>query len=325
MFYFLQNDIDSAFYYYQKAFDEFDFVFPKDCYKSAELAVFQRRNEDAKNFIYKGFENGIEIKHLKEYSKSGFYSNYNQKLLELYNTDSTSFLKEYKLRRPKYLKRVNQFYLSKLYELHCEDQSNKSARPGESREQRRKYYEEYNSKLTDALVVLIKKYGFPSDKTVGIDQADFFAELGKPNFDLFPTYKSQYEKDTTTYSITAGQFVLDDFCLGRYISFSLMIHDDKFYLKIKDMIPELIKKGELHPREAAQIYDNYIHNLKDHSVNDIKYNVLPPYWTGTYVSSPKSDLLRKNMNIVPLQIDSLEYRYAEKNNMRLYFGFWDCK
>lgn len=44
-FYFILNNVDSSFYYYQTAFTNFEFAFARDCIIAAQLSLLKKRQK----------------------------------------------------------------------------------------------------------------------------------------------------------------------------------------------------------------------------------------------------------------------------------------
>ena len=305
--FFIDNKADSSLYYYEKAFNTFDFIFVKDLVNAAQIAYFS--NKPFKNYLAKGFDFGLKIPHL--YSINLFKPIYNDLVNDKY------LQKEYSIRREKYIKHIDFEYLSFVYKMYISDQLDKR----KSKEE----YDEIKLKDINLLRNKIKTKGFPSAKKIGIDDKTIFSEIGKPDQDI--------DILKTKFSDKLDYLSADEEILSSKFIFVILIHNKCAYNELSDLFKDLLMKGEIHPREIGLLYDNMYRN----EVNTKKYdckalnsdtglfflNMFCPY-NQMFCSEDQSDLLREKWSIVPLAVDRAKKEYERLYGFKLFFGFWGC-
>ena len=184
-FLYKENNVDSCFYYYDKTFKEFDFIFVKDLVNAAQIAKLNKK--EYKKYIIQGFENGLKLNHLESFlifKKEVSSLQKDKELLAKYNEG-----------RKKYLARIDFEYLDKVYNIVIGESVNRYLRK-----------ENYIHKLEyefSVLSGLIKKKGFPGDRLLGIADSTIFREIksvkrdistreNKTNIQLLKTLELQY-------------------------------------------------------------------------------------------------------------------------------------
>src|SRR6188472_4413618 len=63
--FFLEQKTDSALFYYDKAFKEYDFIFVKDLVNAAQIAIFS--NKPYQKYLERGFYYGLKPSHLDNF------------------------------------------------------------------------------------------------------------------------------------------------------------------------------------------------------------------------------------------------------------------
>ena len=97
-YYFLNSNVDSSLAYYDKAFEQYSFIFLKDLVNAAQICVYERKLK-FREYLLKGFKFGLQIKHLNHFP-----------LLKTLTDDlfsDTSFMEQAILNRKIYLKNIN--------------------------------------------------------------------------------------------------------------------------------------------------------------------------------------------------------------------------
>jgi len=185
--FFIDNNVDSSLYYYEKAFNSFEFIFVKDLVNAAQIAYYS--NKPYKKYIVQGFDFGLKLSHLS--SINLFKPVYNDLINDKYLKD------EYTIRREKYIKHIDFGLLSLVYKTYIYDQLNK-----------RKNHIEYDGiKYRDLEFwkKTISAKGFPSAKHIGIDDKTIFAEIGKPDQDI-DNLKLKYSNNLKYLSCPKANF-----------------------------------------------------------------------------------------------------------------------
>jgi hypothetical protein len=254
--FYLNNDIDSCLYYYNQAFNTYSFNYVHDLVNAAQIACFSKK--EYKPFVYKGLHYGLKSSHLKQIPLL------TEIIQEIENFEKTA---EYKAIRQNYLSRLNFDYLNWIYDLGIEDQMEKIKEEN--------IYEIYTQKYIKVLIEKNSLYGFPSNRTIGIDDATIFFEIGMPELDLnqrlvkYHDYFSRFTKKDTIRTISTGNntitintdvkneyyFTTDDNSLSNHFIMILLHHRGCSYSELKDIMLEEIGKGNFHPREFAYLYD----------------------------------------------------------------------
>jgi len=302
--FFVENKPDSSLYYYKKAFSEFDFVFVKDPLNAAQIAYFC--SQPFEEYLMKGFENGLKLSHLSSINLFNLIYNdlLNNKLL----------LDKYGICREKYIKKLDFNYLLYVYEKATNDQIDK----------RKKDYDDILFKNMDDWLTRIRLKGFPSAKIIGIDDRKIFSEIGKPEKDI--------DQIKLKFGNALSDFTADDRILSSDFIMIMLIHNQCSYQELKNIFGELIKKGEIHPREVGVLYDNQFRNL---NTSNYRCQLLSPADGVFYLnlfcrynllgcSEKQADILRKKWFIVPLSVDKAKKEFEQKYGFRLFYGFWNC-
>jgi hypothetical protein len=304
-FYLYNNSLDSTFYYYDLAFANYDYVFVNDVMNATQLALYYKYPFD--KYIDKGFENGLKIEHLKklELTKNIYFSLCN---------DSKKIVSYHK-KRKKYLSKINFTYLKIIYDIALIDQYKKNLSLID--------YNRYKLETISKLKTLIKIYGFPSSKTIGISDNTIFKEIGNSNFDL-DILKKAYNYNINYYNTDENELS------SKYIMV-LLVHNSCAYLDLKTQLDSAEIKGEIHPREVALLYDNMYRYLNG---EEYKCEVPNPDSNGVYllnhfteyrtmkIDNEKINKKREVSFIVPLKIDEFKKDLEQKIGAKLHWGFW---
>lgn len=311
--YFMEQRYDEAFEMYDKAFEEFDFLFAKDCVNAAQFAYVQGR--PYKKYIYKGFENGLKLSMFVFKLRP---SRFLEKMkIELESDPQTEI--EYKLRRLKYLARINKKTLSYIMDefLFDQDMKNKQGRE----------YDIYATKVINKIISLINEVGFPGSGIVGVQDATVFNDLGHPNQDFY------FRKDKTKFKGDKWRVIDEDILASKY-AIIILIHNPCAYQILEDLLLGEVKKGNIHPREVGLLYDNlYRFGKPYHKLECRKYDSRVDGWFNlnlfadhivlTY-DKAYTNQLRASWHIAPLELDQKKKEYAAEHEMKLFWGFWDC-
>ena len=303
IFFFKEKNIDSTVFYYEKVFNNYDFIFLKDLITCAQIA--KHSNKPFIKYIEKGFEFGLKIEHLKNYPIFGDISK-----LEKENKLKTKFDKGRKL----YLKKIDFNYLDLIYDIAVEDQCNKYL-TNENEYIQKKKKNMFNLKKR------INSKGFPGERLLGIADSTICDEVKLKNKDLkyriieFPKAKTFDE--------------INESCFAQIIIFPFFMHFDYCFFKefdSKQLINE-IKKGNIHPRDIAFFNDVAFTTLSIGNRSFCKENKTDGFYFSTF--SYEKDLfniktankLRENLFMVPYEIDIIKQEYEKNYGFNIFYGY----
>ncbi len=303
--FFVHKQVDSALYYYDQVFNDYDFIFVKDLINAAQIAAFS--NRPYQHYIEQGFEHGLKINHLKEYQllkKIYTNSSKNKKLLEVYD-----------INRKKYLNKIDFKYLDLIYKLAIKDQQNKHSKSSNST-YRKQVYE-----ITQSIKDSIKKRGFPGDRMIGISDSTIFKEINKPHKDLY----NQRKQDKRLWYM-----ISDEKYLNAKHTMVIFLHNPCSYHKYKDLLYTEMLKGNIHPRDIGLLHDHvYSYRQTMRAGCDNKKNQV--YQLNEFANYPKDIILektnemRKELFIVSIDVDKRKKEYEKAYGFKLFSGFWNCR
>lgn len=231
--FFMKNKTDSALFYYDKVFANYEFIFVKDLVNAAQIAIFSKKSY--KKYIEQGFEQGLKMSHLRNYP---LFSKVYIDLLR-----DRKLITAYSINRKKYIARIDFKYLDWIYKIAIKDQKNKSVKGK---------YTALVFQTTERLKDSIIKKGFPGDKLIGIADSTIFKEIKKPYLDLYEQRKS----DPKLWYMTS-----DENILSPNWPQIMLVHNTCSFALYKDILMDQMGKGNIHPRDIALIYDN-MHRFK---------------------------------------------------------------
>lgn len=310
--FFNNNNADSAFYYYDKILLEYDFVFVKDMVNAAQLALYSEK--PYKKYLVRGFRYGLKLNHLEQIPIFGSGC----------ELDSILYLdkelnKIYGKERQTYLQNIDTNYLNWIYDLALQDQVDKLL----PRVDYNRAIEKNIKKLEQ--LILIK--GFPSNKLIGIEDRTIFKEMGMPNLDF------NIRKEQAKFA-KARHYDAENKLLGSKYTLVFLVHHHCALVKIGNILIEEMSKGNIHPREIGLLYDNmYRFDLKKYpnkyctaegALNGVyKLNPFLNYSNISY-SEEEINQKRKELHIVPLDVDVAKMKFQKREGCILFWGFWNC-
>lgn len=178
---FVNDNYDSARFYFDKTLSSYDFCFLQDCVLAAQLALLHKDTASAFRYIAKGFENGLLPGHLLTLS----YALGQNSRVTLFDTLLSDRHLYSRLKsccdslRPKYLSRINKEVRKRINEIYVYDQIAKAyANPKFMASQSHFPYPE--DKFASPYDSLIKTVGYPGQKLIGVDDVGLAASLGMP-------------------------------------------------------------------------------------------------------------------------------------------------
>ncbi|VXB03447.1 conserved exported hypothetical protein [Flavobacterium sp. 9AF] len=301
IFLYKDKNVDSCFYYYDKTFKEFDFIFLKDLLIAAQIAKINKRNPQ--KYILQAFENGLKMNHLDNFP--------------VLKEATAKIIKDDKLqdiiieKRKKYLSRIDFDYLDRIYDFAIKDLKNRELD-----------LKDYHSKLASNVTVfseLIQSKGFPSDKLLGISDSTIFREVKLPKNDItsrenkIPTKHKFYKRITETYF---SNYFLNFFLKNASLCF--------FKSVSKDVILREIKRGNLHPNDLAYLSDlanyNSVYNHLDNCGNLKVYPFFSPKLDEkNEFNIYESNKIREAFYMLSYEIEVLKRTYQNENKSLTLF------
>lgn len=305
--FFISRNVDSSLAYYDMAFDRYDFIFVKDLMNAAQIAVYSKKSFE--EYILRSFEFGVEIQNFDNFP---ILKNEAAKMFKKNHIKETI-----KKNRSIYLEKIDFEYLSWMYDLAINDQLSKSK--GD--------YDKKVNELLGKLAFKINDKGFPGEKIVGIQDSNIFSEIGKPELD--------FEKKIEECCMPKlSYFKLDEDLLANKLAMLLLVHHKCSYSKLKSVLYEQIKKGNIHPRDVGLLYDNNFHFVNQPSANYCSNNIPENcFLLNVFANYPKKlsddieaiDKLRSEFFIVSVEVDRSKKEYEENFGFKLFSGFWNCR
>ncbi len=295
-FYFLQNNVDSSLFYYDRCFKSFDFIFARDAVNAFQIAYKEGRPID--EFLITAMESGVtpyvlaSIPALTDFTKDS-----------LPNLD---LMRDYDLYRSRYLERINVKCLNNIYRLGIKDQITK-------------YIEGRHE--TGPLFKLALVYGLPRERNCGIEDLGIHKELGGRAADFLSLRDSMSEK----YGRGLRYYKLDNNSLITHIPIVIMLHDYCTYKDYENDLREAYLGGFIHPREIGCIYDNafrgygskclMVPNRGIFGLNTF-VNI-----SNTNIDEEKANQLRSKWQICSIEIDRKK-KELEKLGFRFIWDYW---
>ena len=310
--FFLNRDVESALRCYDSAFAAFDFVFVKDCYMAAQIA-YSQTDKRYVAYMRKGFAHGLQPWHMKMAPVFAPLVN-----------DSVAMMRnfpDYPSLRKKYLTGIKVGVLRNIIKKAAIDLSEIQSLPD-------KIYADGAKKNVRYVEELIRSVGFPGDKTIGIFQSDIMRELGFRGQDI-----TEYQWGRTTLD--------QDSCLSQTLSIPMLLNRKCTYLVLRPYWPKLIKSGEVHPRDVAQLHDWMqvqwargeklkelfeLFDCPEGWISDGCYAV--NIWhdgSASHCNAHVTDSLRANLYIVPLAVDSAKATVGSQLGFKTNFGSMDAR
>lgn len=328
---FVQNDIKGALVTYQNTFSQYDFVFAHDCMTAIELALYDSNAKAFLAFVDKGTRHGLMPRHfmyIPYIKKHPLFAEYDDSVAAIY-----------KRNRPEYLAGIDTPALKKMYSLYGYDQMEKNPMKGEGFSMKKSHrYKPQIEKTWSELKQLILDKGWPSDKLIGIEQADIMKELktGTPDMmELYELYKEGYN-----YTISAGQFQFEEYRLYSTLFFAVMAHYAGYFgynFFPDEVYIQQIEAGYLHPKDIAYVLDFHVRWNVDSATQAYRMDNMRYFGTGTAGSRnhittysykipiEKIDAARAKFYIKPVRIEIAKSNFALRNKIFMGWGYWACR
>jgi hypothetical protein len=294
---------------YLNLFEDYDFVYLQDCYTAMQLAIFLHGERYFMKFMAKATKNGLNksnLSHFKYILESNFYKGNKDSIGKLITEN-----------RPQYLSRINRDLLVEVTRLYALDQAQKNCLPKESMAKCNSRYREAYKITREKLLELIKEYGIPSDRQIGVDQDDLLTELGvyrKSLMHYYDLYKDYY-------NITGSQYRLDDRVVASTLLIPLMWHGNCSWLALKPFLKDQLKKGNIHPRDIAIIKDEDFRsvNICELTKDSLYFNIGNEQLLKLSRRTVNSNRARNFIS--SMESDSVKLVYEHRYHMILRYGF----
>lgn len=289
---------DSALYYYDKAFGEFDFIFAKDALIAAQVAWKQNNRGKTIAYLIKGAQSGLRSKCIDECPVLASFTN-DPNYEQLYLT----------------MKEANEQFNTKL---------NADLR------------DEWENRFSEQVMEISigEPSGFIDAILKNVARVKALMQLGKYPGECHIGLEDNCELENTTAF----------FALANYECVISELHDALW---------EAVKRGELHPREFANLWEwEYVTSIKNMSVltsnirdyiirkevrllaRENTYMEINRNWKKTAKPMKRFNLLlelhdipdatidknRKEYYICSLETDSLKKQMEQNEGYRFFFG-----
>ncbi len=170
-----KNDIEGSLNSYYLTFEQFDFVFARDCYNAIELSCYAKDSIKIDYFIRRGIKQGLN---LDQITKINAFSAF-------LNSDFLKSIEKDKIQlENSYAQKINWSLRDTINHFFTQDQAI-----------RERYYkaflfkririgrewEELIKTQVEKLIEITKVYGFPGEKLIGIDIKEMHPKIGNSN------------------------------------------------------------------------------------------------------------------------------------------------
>lgn len=154
---------------------------------------------------------------------------------------------------------------------------------------------------------------------IGIADSTIFKQLGSKKPDFYDRVKPH--KELWNY------FSCNEIELTEKIPVLVLINNFSSYDKLKNYWMTEIKKGNIHPRDVALIHDNMYRAPLSYDTSKLKgpYQNNPFVTYDTKYKREQTDKIRKDLFIVPLEVDKRKKECEQKYGFKLFWGFWNCR
>ncbi len=172
----INADLEQAEDCYYQTFEDFDFVYARDCYNALEISTKLKHFDKINYFMKRCIKQGVEFAYLErqemmsDYKKTTLYSEF------LLNKDSL---------RNIYESKINWGIRNEIIEMFTKDQMIRKRYYKAILFKRRKIgrdWEALNKMQVERLIEITKKHGFPGEKLIGIDAKKMHHKIN--DFDL---------------------------------------------------------------------------------------------------------------------------------------------
>ncbi|MCH2229265.1 MAG: hypothetical protein MK105_02880 [Crocinitomicaceae bacterium] len=173
----IEDKLEQSLNHYHRTFEQFDFVFARDCFNALEVASKVGNQNQADYFLRRCLKQGIELSFLERYSL----------LTALKATPFwTKILSDKDSLRQIYLQNVNWELRKEVIEMFTEDQeirdlADKNRFNIFKKKKLSQQFIEIDRKLVQRLIQITEEYGFPGEKLIGIDHHTMHPKIETKN------------------------------------------------------------------------------------------------------------------------------------------------
>lgn len=328
---FQKGNIEKGLSIYSIVFQDFDFVFLRDCIIAMQIALYNSNEKLFIEFVAKSSKNGLLIRHLPllKYIYNHAIYNKNKETVHQYLENNRKY----------YLQRLDTMTLKKIIRLFSIDQVEKSIIPNETNKQREIRYKPLIRETAGKLIDLIKDKGFLGDMLIGIDQNDIMHELSVGKYDAIDYY-NKYKNSPNAY-IVPLQFNLEEYLFASTLYFPIVVHFSNFWkdksnknryvLHSDEFFQQQITNGRIHPQDLAYLYDLGLENsitLNDDKTNERYFGIRSVFSTTDHQDSlkdAKMNYFRGLYHITPIQCQRAKINFMRKHGMHYSFGWNGCR
>lgn len=321
--YFLNNNHKEALFIYKTLYSKFDFVWIEDCLKIAQLSLINNDEKLAFTSLQKAICNGFELNIVNQLnlgcSCNNFADSKNKNTLLLHFIEKNKKVLEdyYKKNRSYYLKNINVEVLKKIIKLHVLDELYKVNFIDVEKNDRKNLNEQWKKQLQKSFYLidsLFKNNIFIGDVNLGRYTVNLANDLNLQNYSIETLVQSYYRIYQLKGERRIPTYTENSFFQSTPL-FIMYHHGGKEMVdvltKYKD---DLIKGGYTHPREYLYLKSLYYNNINPY---------LEPKNFKRHDNADDANDLRKNNYLPSIEIDRLKHEYAHKNNIQLFFGFFN--
>jgi hypothetical protein len=323
---FLKGDAAGGLSAFKRVFDGYDFVYVDDCVEAFELALFYHNDALAMQFIKKALQNGFELKlldlltlmcpcnfdadHGKKVTIYKDFIGKNEAALQRYS-DSCYHL---------YIARVDKGLLMALIGRHIKEQlfKNYHKELGMTQKDQLAAYADVCNDNLHFMDSLAGKKVYLGERNLGIYTHKQAHELRLPfvsTENYLGSFLRSYNcpKDTKVPIITE----IDYFGIGPV--YNMQFHNEKSYDVLLRYRDDAVKKGYVHPREFASLrYNAAPYRRHNDLYLELRDVVNKP------ADTKDADEKRKQLYLPSVALDYAKHEFAHKNNLQLFFGFFNA-
>jgi hypothetical protein len=311
----IDGNYENAIGLYNNAFEDFDFIFPKDAYIASQVASYWDDYHSFKKFIIKGIKNGLPIESIKR--NPHLFSNFDDFSKEKLNNEYLDSLCQVNTAR------INKSYRDTIIQMVKEDQRlrdknetflNAKIFNHKLRPRLFKKWMKQAEEQSQFILEMTKTHGFPSHKIIGTHRIEDYDKFGT-------SYKSQYAT-------------------------IILFHYDFAYQLFEEVLPEQLRLGNISPKQVALLRDFATRHLMFGKEEDKLYEDYQYFIRWTHNSNKKNEIKirdkwiagnietinkeREKIGLVPLdyqnKIKEIQFLYGKnyenlKTEKMAYFDF----
>jgi len=278
----IENNLESGVNYYHETFENFEFVFARDCFNALEVSSNLKDFEMMDYFLKRCLIQGVEFDYLQrntllnEYKKTRFW----EPILLI--KDSLKSI---------YTKNVNWEIRTEINKMFTEDQrirdlADKNRFNVFSIRKLNKEFKEIDHKLVLRLIEITKQYGFPGERLIGIDNSSMHPKVytnrltaGMP----IVIFIHHFSQPNPTYNPLLIQEIQSGYLSNEHYAI-ISDFQHKFGEEKYGVIP--CYSDRFSPKTDAKTIDENRNNIYMISQSNAyalnKTRLITPFWVGLY-------------------------------------------